>query len=216
MPPLLWHHIRHAWLLYYPYQPIHSPCPTYLKEGTHRVLWPDQEDTGQDGHPWCPCPGHLVNQVGFFPHPLQVAWWYPLYIPQPRNLNKVIAQEHYKAQTLNKISHQLSRAMTSGKLDARDGSWSVHLNTKSSYLTNFNIQKGRCWFLHMSFSLKMSQDIFQMCMDQSYWLPTRDHCYPPHHVSLAKPLRSNRHLIQLMQNTFKNGIIFNSSKCKIR
>ena len=60
----------------------------------------------------------------------------------PRNLNKAIIREHYKAPTLEEISHKLSGATVFSKLDAKDGFWSIHLDTPSSYLTTFNTHKG--------------------------------------------------------------------------
>ena len=83
----------------------------------------------------------------------------------PKDLNKAIIREHYKAPTLEEILYKLSGATIFSKLDAKDGFWSVHLDTPSSYLTTFNTYKGRYRFLHMPFGLKMSQDMFQMRMD---------------------------------------------------
>ena len=83
----------------------------------------------------------------------------------PHNLNKAIIHEHYKALTLEEISHKLSGTTVFSKLDAKDGFWSIHLDTPS-YLTTFNTHKGCYWYLHMPFGLKMSQDVFQMHMDQ--------------------------------------------------
>ena len=60
----------------------------------------------------------------------------------PRDLNKAIIREHYKAPTLEEISHKLSGATVFSKLDAKDGFWSIHLDTPSSYLTTFNTHKG--------------------------------------------------------------------------
>ena len=56
----------------------------------------------------------------------------------PKDLNKAIIWECYKAPTLDEIAHKLSRAKVFSKLDAKDGFWSIHLNTPSSYLTTFN------------------------------------------------------------------------------
>ena len=84
----------------------------------------------------------------------------------PRDLNNAIIWEHYKAATLDEITHWLSRAKIFSKLDAKDSFWSIHLDIKSSYLTTSNTHKGCYWFFHMLFSLKMSQDVFQMWMDQ--------------------------------------------------
>ena len=84
----------------------------------------------------------------------------------PKDLNKAIIWEHYKAPTLDEITHKLNGAKVFSKLDAKDGFWSIHLKTPSSYLTTFNTHKGCYWFLCMPFRLKMSQDVFQMWMDQ--------------------------------------------------
>ena len=84
----------------------------------------------------------------------------------PRDLNKAIIQEHYKAPTLDEITHKLSGAKVCSKLDVKDGFWIIHLDTASSYFTTFNTHKGCYWFLYIPFRLKMSQDVFQMQMDQ--------------------------------------------------
>ena len=55
----------------------------------------------------------------------------------PCDLNKVIIQDHYKAPTLDEITHKLSGAKVFSKLDEKDGLWSIHLETPS-FLTTFN------------------------------------------------------------------------------
>ena len=45
----------------------------------------------------------------------------------PKDLNKAIVQEHYKAPTLNEISHWLNSDTNFSTLDAKDGFWSIHL-----------------------------------------------------------------------------------------
>ena len=57
----------------------------------------------------------------------------------PKNLNKAIVQEHYKAPTLDEITHCLSGATCFSKLDAKDGFWSIHLDEDSSYLTTITL-----------------------------------------------------------------------------
>ena len=79
----------------------------------------------------------------------------------PQDQKKAIIQEHYKAPTLNKISHWLNSTMTFSKLDAKDSFWNVHFNEKSSYLTTLNTNKGRYWFLPMPFGLKMPRISFR-------------------------------------------------------
>ena len=84
----------------------------------------------------------------------------------PSDLNKAIIHEHYKAPMLEEISHKLSSPTVFSKLDAKDGFWSIHLYTPSSYFTTFNTHKGYYWYLHMPSGLNMSQYVFQMGMDQ--------------------------------------------------
>ena len=56
----------------------------------------------------------------------------------PCDLNKAIICEHYKAPTLEEISHKLSNATVFSKLDAKDGFWSIHLDTP--FFISHNIQ----------------------------------------------------------------------------
>ena len=134
----------------------------------------------------------------------------------PKDLNKTIVQEHYKASTLDQISRHLSGAIYFSKLDTKDGFWSIILDEKSSYLTTFNMHCGMYRFLHMLFGLKMSQDVFQMQMDQvTDCLPGiiaihDDICIYNHTLE-----DHDWQLLQLMQTAKQHGIVFNSSKCQI-
>ena len=98
--------------------------------------------------------------------PPEARWFPPAICFDPRDLNKAIIWEHYKALTLDEITHKLSGAKVFSKLDVKDSFWSIHLDTPSSYLTIFNTHNGCYWFLHMPLGLKMSQDVFQMQMGQ--------------------------------------------------
>ena len=119
----------------------------------------------------------------------------------PKDLNKVIIWEHYKAPTLDEITHKLSRAKVFSKLDAKDWFWSIHLNTLSSYLTAFNTHKGCYWFLCMPFGLNMSH------------LPG---IIAIHDDPYGKDLAGHDHnLLQLMKTAQGHGLVFNSSKCAI-
>ena len=53
-------------------------------------------------------------------------------------------------------------------LKAKSGYWNVKLERRSSYYTTFNSPFGRYRFLRMPFSLKMSQDVFQSKIDQTF------------------------------------------------
>ena len=131
----------------------------------------------------------------------------------PKDINKAIVWEHYKAPTLDEISHELSGTTCFIKLDATDGFWNIPLDEKSSYLTNFNTHCGRYRFLHMPFGLKMPQDIFEMQMDHlpGIIMIHDDICIYGH-----TPEKHDWHLVQLIKTAKQDSIVFNSSKCHIR
>ena len=128
----------------------------------------------------------------------------------------MIIQEHYKAPTLDEITHKLSGARVFSKSDAKDGFWSIHLDKQSSYLTTFNTHKGCYHFLHMPFGLKMSQDVFQMWMDQithrllGVIVIHDDIC-----MFGKNTAKHDYNLLQLMKIAQGHGLVFNSSKCAI-
>ena len=135
----------------------------------------------------------------------------------PKDLNKTIVWEHYKALTLEEISHCLNGATCFSKLDAKDGFWRIHLNEQSSYLTTFYMYHGRYRFLYVPFGLKMSQDIFQMCMDQAmHCLPGIINIHDNICIYAHTPEEHDQHLLKLMQTAVQIAIAFNSSKCQIR
>ena len=135
----------------------------------------------------------------------------------PKDLNEAIVQEHYKASNLDEISHHLSGATCFSKLNAKDSFWSINLDEKSSYLTTFNMHQGRYHFLHMPFGLKMSQDVFQMQMDQAAdHLPAIITMHDDICVFGHTPKKHDWHLLCLIKTATEHGIIFNSAKCWIR
>ena len=134
----------------------------------------------------------------------------------PHYLNKAIIQEHYKAPNLDEITHKLSGAKVFSKLDVKDGFWSIHLDTPSSLLTAFNTHKGCYWFLHMPFGLKMSQDVFQMWMDQiTNRLPGIIAIHDDISVYGKDTTEHDNNLLKLMQTAQDHGLVFNSNKCSI-
>ncbi len=86
----------------------------------------------------------------------------------PLDLNKVIKREHYVADIVQDKVHLLNGSDTFTKLDLKDGYWHVKLDEESSFLTTFNTPYGRYRYLVMPFGLNVSQDIFQMKIDQTY------------------------------------------------
>ncbi|GFO05976.1 Pol polyprotein [Plakobranchus ocellatus] len=86
----------------------------------------------------------------------------------PTDLNRDILREHHKTPTLEEILPNLSGAKYFSILDAKCGYWNVVFDKESSRLTTFNSPFGRYKFLRMPFGLKMSQDIFQSKIDQTF------------------------------------------------
>ena len=83
----------------------------------------------------------------------------------PKDLNRAITRCHHKTPTLEEITHKFTGAKHFSTLDAKNGYWSVTLDSESSLLTTFNSPFGRYCFLRMPFGLIMSQDVFQQKMD---------------------------------------------------
>ena len=128
----------------------------------------------------------------------------------------MIIWEHYKAPILDEITHKLSRAKVFSKLDTKDGIWSIHLYKPSPYLTTFNTHKGHYQFLHMPFGLKMSQDVFQRCMDQiTDRLPGIIAIHNEICMYGQDIAEHDHNLLQFMKTAQGQGLVFNSSKCAI-
>ena len=135
----------------------------------------------------------------------------------PKDLNKAIICENHKAPTLEEIAHVLMGATKFSKVDSNKAFFGMHLTEEASLLTMFNTHLGRYRFLRVPFGLKMSQDIFQMRMDDIvaqcssilaihndvfiYGKNDRDH---------------DTNIINLFNVAQKEGLIFNSKKCAIK
>ena len=134
----------------------------------------------------------------------------------PKDLNKAIKREHHPIPTLEEITPKLAGAKLFSKLDARNGYWNVKLDEESSYLTTFNTTFGRYRFLRMLFGLRMSQDIFQFKIEETY----RD-CQGA--IGIADDLtvygkndkEHDLHLHETMECTRKAAIKLNDEKCVI-
>ena len=83
----------------------------------------------------------------------------------PKDLNKAIIRENHKAPTLEEIAHVLTGATKFSKVDGNKAFFGMHLMEEVSLLMMFNTYLRRYRFLSVPFGLKMSQDIFQMRMD---------------------------------------------------
>ena len=86
----------------------------------------------------------------------------------PKDLNKAIIREHYKAPTLEEITHKLNKAKKFSKVDAYKGFFAYPMDYESSLKTTFNTipHRGRYRYLRVPMGAKFSQDAYQMKMDQ--------------------------------------------------
>lgn len=135
----------------------------------------------------------------------------------PKHLNKAIKRPHHKTPTIEEISHKFHNAKVFSKMDAHSGYWALCLDEESSLLTTFNTPFGRMKFLRVPFGLKLSQDLFQLMMDQIL-----DEC--PGTLGISDDIciyghdeeEHDKHLEKLMQTSRKYGLVFNSAKCSIK
>ena len=86
----------------------------------------------------------------------------------PKDLNKAIKQEHYYTRTIDEILPHLHGKKYFPVVDTKKSYWHVELDEESSLLTTFNTPFGRFRFLRMPFGLWMSQDVFQLKLDECY------------------------------------------------
>ena len=130
----------------------------------------------------------------------------------PKHLNKATKREHHPIPTLEEITPKLAGAKLFSKLDARNGYWNVKLDEES-----FNTPFGRYRFLGMPFGLRMTQDIFEFKIDETY----RD-CQGA--IAIADDVtvygKSDKehdvHLHETMERTRKAGIKLDDENCVIK
>ena len=135
----------------------------------------------------------------------------------PKDLNKAIKREHHPIPTLDEITPKSAGAKLFSKLGARNSYWNVKLVEKSSYLTTFSTPFGRYRFLRMPFGLRMSQDIFQFKIDETY-------CDCQGAIGIADDVtvygkndqEHDLHLHKTMERTRKAGMKLNDEKCVIK
>ena len=85
------------------------------------------------------------------------------YVP----MNKAIIRENRTPPTVEEIAHELAGARYFTKGDTYKAFFHVHLSKKSRELTVFGTNThGRLRYKRMPFGMKMSQDVFQIQMDQ--------------------------------------------------
>ena len=134
----------------------------------------------------------------------------------PKGLNKAIIRENHKAPTLEEIAHILTGATKFSKVDGNKAFFGMHLTKEASLLT-FNTHLGWYRFLWVQFGLKMSQDIFQMRMDDI--MPQCPGVLAIHDDIFIYGKDDRDHdanIINLFNIAQKEGLVFNSVKCSIK
>ena len=134
-----------------------------------------------------------------------------------KDLNKAIIQEHHKALTLKEIAHILTGATKFSKVEGNKAFFGMHLTKQASLLTTFNMHLGRYRFFWVPFGLKMSEDIFQMQMDEI--ITQCPGILVIHNDVFIYGKDDNDHdanLVNLFNVAQKEGLVFNSAKCAIK
>ena len=137
----------------------------------------------------------------------------------PKDLNKAIIREHYKAPTLEEITYKLNKAKKFSKVDAYKGFFAYPMDYESSLKTTFNTipRRGRYRYLRVPMGAKFSQDAYQMKMDQI--LEGLNGVIAIHDDITIFGENDDDHdanLITLMERAKQTGLTFNSKKCFIR
>ena len=86
----------------------------------------------------------------------------------PADLNNAILREYHPIPVVEDIVPELRGSDLFTKLDLKDGYWHVKLTEESSYLTTFSTPYGKYRYLRLPFGLKVSQDVFQYKVDETY------------------------------------------------
>ena len=136
----------------------------------------------------------------------------------PKDLNKAIIREHYKAPTLEEITHKLCGATKFSKVDCYKGFFAYLMDKASSMKTTFNTIPGigRYRYLRVPMAAKYSQDAYQMKMDQI--LEGLQGVIAIHDGITIYGKGDEDHdanLITLMERAKETGLTLNSKKCSI-
>ena len=135
----------------------------------------------------------------------------------PKDLNKAIIRENHKAPPLEEIAHELTGATKFSKVDRNKAFFGMHLTKQASLLTMFNVHLGRFQFLRVPFGLKMSQDIFQMWMDDiTAQCPGILAIHDDIFIYGKDDKDHDANLVNLFNVAQKEGLVFNSAKCAMK
>ena len=131
----------------------------------------------------------------------------------PKDLNKAITREHYKAPALEEITHKLCGATKFSK-----GFFAYLIDKASGMKTTFNTipRRGRYRYLRVPMGAKFSQDAYQMKMDQILeGLPGVIAIHDDITIFSIGDDDHDANLIRLMECAKETGLTLNSKKCSI-
>ena len=135
----------------------------------------------------------------------------------PKDLNKAIIHQNHKALTLEEIAHVLTGATKFSKVDGNKAFFGMHLTEEASLLTMFNTHLRRYRFLCVPFGLKMSQDIFQMRMDDIVaQCPSVFAIHDDMFIYRKHDRDHDANIINLFNVAQKEELIFNRKICAIK
>ena len=134
----------------------------------------------------------------------------------PKDLNEAIICENHKPPTLEEIAHVLIGATRFSKVDGNKAFFSMHLTEEALLLIMFNTHLRRYRFLRVPFGLKMSQDIFQMRMDDIVVQCPGVLAIHNDMFIYGKNDRDHDTNINLFNMSQKEGLMFNSKKCAMK
>ena len=186
-------------------------------KSSHQVQEGDQERAGRDGTSknhhqtdWA----HTMDQLSHIP---QEGKWQVEDMPWPKGLEQ--SHHPWESQGTNpqEDSPCTHRSNQISKVDGNKAFFGMHLTEAASLLTAFNTHLGRDRFLCVPFGLKMSQDIFQMRMDDIVAQCPGVLAIPDSVFIYGKDDRDHdANIINLFNIAQKEGLVFNSSKCSIK
>ena len=185
-------------------------CPIHLKE---RIFDEIQNMVKQDiikpvdyHTDWCSSITYAIKKDGSIRICLDPKW-----------LNKALKRCPHKIPTVEELNPQLANAKFFTKLDAKAGYWSVCLSNTSQDLTTFRTPCGRYCFKRLPFGLSTSQDIYQKRMDQI--ISKCKGCIGISDDIIIHGSTEAEHdtrLKSFLETAKKEGLTFNSQKCKIK
>ena len=135
----------------------------------------------------------------------------------PTDLNKAVRREYHPIPVIDDIVPELKGSTLFSKLDLKDGYWHIKLTEDSSFLTTFSTPFGKFRFTRLPFGLRVSQDIFQYKVDETYG-PCEGAIGISDDITLhgEGEVQHDRRLHAAMEQTRKSNLCLNYEKLLIK